>query len=63
MRRLAAKRKSGRKGEMIPPDGRSYDELPPEIAFNRMIDRSLADSDAGHTISHEEMGRRFEALP
>ncbi|MDF0666533.1 MAG: hypothetical protein P0119_10755 [Nitrospira sp.] len=40
------------------PDDNSSDELLRELAFARMIDRGLADSDAGKTISHEEMGRR-----
>jgi predicted transcriptional regulator len=26
-----------------------------------MVERGLADSDAGRTISHEEMGRRIES--
>jgi predicted transcriptional regulator len=42
------------------PDDSSYDELLRELAFGRMIDRGLADSDAGKTISHEEMGRRIK---
>jgi predicted transcriptional regulator len=42
------------------PDDSSYDELLRELAFARMIDRGLADSDAGKTISHEEMGRRIK---
>ncbi|WHZ26177.1 MAG: hypothetical protein OJF51_000972 [Nitrospira sp.] len=37
-----------------------YDELLRELAFARMIDRGLADSDAGKIISHEEMGRRIK---
>jgi hypothetical protein len=42
------------------PDDSSYDELLRELAFARMIERGLADSDAGKTISHEEMGRRIK---
>lgn len=42
------------------PDDSSYDELLRELAFARMIDRGLADTDAGKTISHEEMGRRIK---
>ena len=38
------------------PDDSSYDELLRELAFARMINRGLADSDAERTISHEEMG-------
>lgn len=42
------------------PDDSSYDELLRELALARMIDRGLADADAGKTISHEEMGRRIK---
>lgn len=42
------------------PGDSSYDELLRELAFARMIARGLADSDAGKTISHEEMGRRIK---
>jgi len=48
---------------MIPLDDRSYDELPRQIAFERMIERCVVESDAAHTISHEAMGRRIEVLP
>lgn len=41
------------------PDDSSYDEILRELAFARMIDRGLEDSEAGRTISHEEMGRRI----
>lgn len=41
------------------PEDSSYEELVRELAFARMIERGLADSDAGRTISHEEMGRRI----
>jgi predicted transcriptional regulator len=39
------------------PDDSSYDELLRELAFARMVDRGLADSDAGRTIDHAEMKR------
>jgi predicted transcriptional regulator len=42
------------------PDDSSYDEILRELAFARMIDSGLADSDAGRMISHEEMGRRIK---
>jgi hypothetical protein len=45
------------------PDDSSYDELLRELAFARMIDRGLADSDARRTISHEEMGHRIKTWP
>lgn len=41
------------------PDDSSYEEILRELAFARMVDRGLADSRAGRTISHEEMGRRI----
>lgn len=58
--------KSTAKEEMLrllqeQPDDSSYDELLRELAFARMIERGLADSDAGRTVSHEEMGRRIAA--
>jgi predicted transcriptional regulator len=43
------------------PDDSSYEEILRELAFARMIERGLADSTAGRTISHEEMGRRIAA--
>jgi predicted transcriptional regulator len=43
------------------PDDSSYEEILRELAFARMIERGLADSAAGRTISHEEMGRRIAA--
>lgn len=42
------------------PEDSSYDEILRELAFARMIERGLADSDARRTISHEEMGRRIK---
>lgn len=40
------------------PDDSSYEEILRELNLARMIERGLADSKAGRTISHEEMGRR-----
>ena len=42
------------------PDDSSYDEILRELAFARMVEKGLVDSDAGRTISHEEMGRRIK---
>jgi len=42
-----------------PNDDSSYDEILRELAFARMVDRGLADSRAGLTVDHEEMGRRI----
>ena len=41
------------------PDDSSFEEILRELAFARMVERGLADSEAGHRISHEEMGRRI----
>lgn len=43
------------------PDDSSYDEILRELAFNRMIDRGLADSDMKRTISNEEMSKRIRS--
>ena len=43
------------------PDDSSYDEILRELAFARMIELGLADSDAGRTISNEELGRRMKS--
>ena len=43
------------------PDDRSAEEIIRELAFHVMIQRGLADSDAGRTISNEEMGRRIRS--
>jgi hypothetical protein len=45
------------------PDDSSYDEILRELAFVRMVEQGLADSDAGRTISHEEMKCRIDAFP
>jgi hypothetical protein len=42
------------------PNDSSYDEILRELAFARMVRRGLADSDAGNTISNEEMQRRIQ---
>ena len=41
------------------PDDASYDEILRELAFERMVERGLADARAGRTISDEEMGKRI----
>jgi len=43
------------------PDDSSLDELVKELAFAAMVERGVADSDAGRTISNEEMRRRIES--
>ena len=42
------------------PDDCSYDEILRELAFARMIERGLADSNANRTISNDEMKRRIQ---
>ena len=41
------------------PDDSSYDEILRELAFARMIERGLEDSQAHRTVSGEEMGDRI----
>ena len=41
------------------PDDSSFDEILRELAFARMIDRGLQDSDAGRVISDGEMKRQM----
>ena len=43
------------------PDDSSYEEILRELAFAAMVERGIADSDAGRTISNEEMARRVES--
>ena len=43
------------------PEDSSSEELVRELAFHVMIQRGLADSDAGQTISNEEMDRRIRS--
>ena len=42
------------------PDDSSYDETLRKVTLAQMVERGLADCDAGRTISHEEMGRRIK---
>jgi predicted transcriptional regulator len=46
--------------EQQPADS-STEELVRELAFHVMVQRGLADSHAGRTISNEEMGRRIRS--
>jgi hypothetical protein len=43
------------------PDDSSYEELVRKLAFSVMVRRGLKDSDAGHTISNEEIRHRIRA--
>ena len=43
------------------PDDSSHEELVRELAFSVMVRRGLEDSDAGRTISSEDMRHRIRA--
>ena len=44
---------------MAQPDDASYDEIIRELAFERMIERGMADVRANQVISDEEMSHRI----
>ncbi len=43
------------------PEDSSSEEIIREMAFAAMVDRGIADSDAGRTISNSEMATRIES--
>jgi len=43
------------------PDDASYDEIMRELAFERMVDRGIADVRAGRSISHDEAVQRIHS--
>ncbi len=43
------------------PEDASHEELVRELAFDVMVRRGLRDSEAGRTISNEEMHRRIRS--
>ncbi|MEO0852254.1 MAG: hypothetical protein AAFY15_01950, partial [Cyanobacteria bacterium J06648_11] len=43
------------------PDDSSPEELVRELAFHLMIQRGLGDSDAGRTISNEDLSNRIRS--
>jgi predicted transcriptional regulator len=43
------------------PEDSSGEEIIREMAFAAMVDRGIADSDAGRTISNSEMASRIES--
>ena len=45
----------------VQPEDSTSEEIVRELAFHLMVERGLADSSAGRTISNEEMGRRIRA--
>jgi hypothetical protein len=43
------------------PDDSSYDEILRELAFARMVQCGLHDSDAGRTVSDDEVKRKIDS--
>ncbi len=43
------------------PEDSSREEIVRELAFHVMVERGLADSDAGRVISNDEMERRIRS--
>jgi len=43
------------------PDDSSYDEILRELAFARMLDRGLADSQAKRTITDDQMKKKIQS--
>ena len=43
------------------PEDSSREEIVRELAFHVMVERGLADSDAGRVISNDEMARRVRS--
>lgn len=43
------------------PDDSSYEEILRELAFVRMIERGLSDSEARRLVNNDEMSRRIRA--
>ena len=41
------------------PEDSSRGEIVRELAFHVMVERGLADADAGRSIANEDMGRRI----
>ena len=43
------------------PDDSTFEEILRELAFSRMVDRGLADSEEGRVVSHDELGRQMRS--
>ena len=43
------------------PEDSTFDEILQELVFNRMVERGLADADAGRVISDDEMRRTIDS--
>lgn len=44
------------------PDDSSSEEIVRELAFHMMVERGLADSDAGRVISNDEVAQRIRSM-
>jgi predicted transcriptional regulator len=42
------------------PEDSDFDEILRELAFVKMVNRGLADSDAKHVIPHEDIKKRIQ---
>jgi predicted transcriptional regulator len=45
------------------PEDSTIEEIVRELAFRLMVERGLADSDAGRALSNDEMARRIRSWP
>lgn len=45
------------------PEDATYEEIMRELAFERMVERGLADSREGRVVSNDDMERRIRAWP
>jgi hypothetical protein len=45
------------------PEDSTLEEIVRELAFRLMVERGLSDSDAGRSISNDEMARRIRTWP
>ncbi len=43
------------------PDDATYEEIMRELAFEKMVERGLADSRSGRVLTNEEMEHRIRA--
>ncbi len=43
------------------PEDSTYDEILRELAYARMVQRGLDDSDAGRTVSDDDVRRKIES--
>lgn len=43
------------------PDGSDFDDILREVAFEKMVERGLADADAGRVTDHEEVGKLLDS--